>query len=149
MNDFGELRKEVYKKGVKELPKKINLSNQDMVCNYIGDVNIGNVIHQVYLTDWKFQSGEFGHIILEANKIYLSKQQSPHNLLVTLIHEIMHRILREYQLHRLVADSTNVFQIEESIVETLDTPLCNDLLLSEINFKMFRRILSGEFSEKE
>jgi len=37
----------------------------------------------------------------------------------------------------------------EAITETLDKPITNDLLLSEINFKMFRRILSGEFSKEE
>lgn len=147
MNDLRKLKQEMQKNS-KALPRKIKPSNKDMVCEYIGEVTVGGVLHEVYLTDWKFGRGEYGHIIPEANKIYLSKHQNPHNLLVTLIHEMLHRILGEYQIYKLLSDS-NLFQMEESIVETLDTPITNDLLLSETNFKMFRRILSGEFVEEK
>jgi glyoxylate utilization-related uncharacterized protein len=144
---LNELHKVVKSEPVEKLSKTKSITPKDISCEYIGDVSVGGVLHSVYLTDWKFSSGEYGHIVPQANKIYLSRHQDPHNMLVTLCHEMLHKILEEYQLPNLL--TTNNSNNMEVIVETLDKPIANDLLLSEINFKMFRRILKGEFSEEK
>lgn len=144
-----ELHKEVKGISFKKAERVSKTLPSDVVCKYVGEISIGGVLHRVYLTDWKFGGGEYGSIVPSANKIYLSKHQNPHNMLITLIHEMLHKVMEEYQLIRLISDGGSSWQVMENITETLDTPITNDLLLSQTNFKMFRRILSGEFSEEE
>lgn len=136
--------KEEKKKETKEVIK-----SKDLKCKHIGVISVCNVPVDVYLVDWKFNGGhEHGHIIPAANKIYISREQSPQHMLVTLVHEMMHKISNEYQIHHIIANASSLWQVDEHIIEAYDQPIVMNLLLSEVNSEMFNRILGGEFHQE-
>ncbi len=121
--------------------------SKDMVSKFIGTINIGGVIFSVYLTDWKSTPNEYGSIVTPSNRIYLNRHANPQQMLTALVHEMLHYMFEEYQIRKLL--DGQVRDMEENIIEALDKPITTDILMNPDNFKMFRRILSGEFYEDD
>lgn len=121
------------------------MKNKDIVCKHIGSVIICNQKIDVYLVDFNIVDSEHGHIICPANKIYLSKEQSSEQMLTTLIHECLHKMFEEHQIGKNNLEGAP--NAEEKVVEALDSPITQDILLSKTNRKMFNKILKGKLPE--
>lgn len=117
---------------------------EDMVNKWIAKVSVSNIELDVYLTDERMNPNA-GQIFLMKDKIYICKYLPPQQQLIVLVHEILHAMMGEYQIHNL--EEANPYKMVELIVGALDAPITNDILLSPINTQLFSRVLKGEFSE--
>ena len=118
--------------------------NKDVIGEWIGTIICCGNNLDVYLVDFKLTGqDELGSIISTASRIYLTREQSPKQMLISLIHELLHAIAQEHQLFPKDDLNTTLNTAEEKIVEGFDSPVVNDLILNENNKAFFKRVLEG------
>ena len=111
----------------------------------IGIISLQGFSFKVCLDGWRRSGEDQGSINPLAGIIYLASNQSPDQMLITLVHEVMHYLIDELRIAELLDTCKDKKSFEEEIAERLDGGLTSILLLDKDNQALFSKILSQDF----